>query len=169
MATTERPDTAGVVAPPPLLALGAVVVGFLLDWLAPAYIITLLVPPTIHVVLGLMLIAAGAACAVTGQAAFQRGGTNVNPYQPVLKLVTDDIFNYVRNPMYVGLMLISAGLGIIFAADWVLVMTVALAFALHFGVVQREERLLEAKFGDTYRQYKSRVPRYGWPGQGVNS
>jgi protein-S-isoprenylcysteine O-methyltransferase Ste14 len=163
MAKTKRPDIAGVIAPPPLLALGAIIIGFLLDWLAPAFIIRLLVPSTIHVVFGLMLMAAGAACAVTGQAAFQRGGTNVNPYHPVLKLVTDDIFNYMRNPMYVGLMLISAGIGITFAADWVLVMTVALAFALHFGVVQREERLLEAKFGEVYRQYKARVPRYGWP------
>jgi protein-S-isoprenylcysteine O-methyltransferase Ste14 len=45
-----------------------------------------------------------------------------------------------------------------------LVMTVLLAVTLHFGVVRREERYLEATFGDPYRRYRDRVPRYGWPG-----
>jgi protein-S-isoprenylcysteine O-methyltransferase Ste14 len=40
---------------------------------------------------------------------------------------------------------------------------VLLALTLHFGVILREERLLEEKFGDAYRQYKARVPRYGLP------
>jgi protein-S-isoprenylcysteine O-methyltransferase Ste14 len=38
------------------------------------------------------------------------------------------------------------------------------AMLIHFGVVKREERYLEAKFGDAYRRYKAAVPRYGWPG-----
>ena len=37
------------------------------------------------------------------------------------------------------------------------------AVVLHFGVVKREERYLEAKFGDAYRAYKAQVPRYGVP------
>ena len=34
---------------------------------------------------------------------------------------------------------------------------------IHFGVVRREERYLEARFGDDYRRLKESVPRYGWP------
>jgi protein-S-isoprenylcysteine O-methyltransferase Ste14 len=61
------------------------------------------------------------------------------------------------------LALIVAGLGIALASDWMLVMLVPAVLLLHFGVVKREERYLEAKFGDAYRAYKERVPRYGIP------
>ena len=57
-----------------------------------------------------------------------------------------------------------AGLAVILAGDWLLVLLVPMAFALHHGGVLREERYLEAKFGDLYRLYRDRVPRYGWPG-----
>jgi protein-S-isoprenylcysteine O-methyltransferase Ste14 len=157
----SQPDIAGVIAPPPLIALAAVLIGLALDWLLPAYVIAVLLPRTLHIALGIALIAAGAALAIAARNTFVRGGTNVNPYQPVLALVTGGVFDYVRNPMYVGLMLISAGIGVAFASDWTLVMTVVLAVVLHNGVVRREERLLEEKFGDAYRQYKARVPRYG--------
>jgi protein-S-isoprenylcysteine O-methyltransferase Ste14 len=63
--------------------------------------------------------------------------------------------------MYVGLAFLVSGLGIALASDWTLVMLVPAVLMLHFGVVKREERYLEAKFGDAYRQYKARVPRYG--------
>ena len=56
-----------------------------------------------------------------------------------------------------------AGIGIALASDWTLVMLVAAALTLHFGVVKREERYLAAKFGEPYRQYIKTVPRYGWP------
>ena len=78
-------------------------------------------------------------------------------------LVTDGIFAWLRNPMYVGGTLFLAGLSILVASDWMLVLTILCALMLHFGVVKREERYLEAKFGDAYRAYKQKVPRYGWP------
>jgi protein-S-isoprenylcysteine O-methyltransferase Ste14 len=43
-------------------------------------------------------------------------------------------------------------------------MTIGFFVVLHFGVVRSEERYLEAKFGESYRHYRNRVPRYGWPG-----
>ena len=49
------------------------------------------------------------------------------------------------------------------ASDWTLVLLVPAALILHFGVVTREERYLEAKFGESYRTYMSKVPRYGLP------
>jgi protein-S-isoprenylcysteine O-methyltransferase Ste14 len=65
--------------------------------------------------------------------------------------------------MYVGLACLVAGIGVALASDWTLVMLVVAALLIHFGVVKREERYLEAKFGDAYRSYRDAVPRYGLP------
>ena len=160
---TEARDSAGVIAPPPLIALTAVVLGLALDWLMPAYVVSVLLSLTERIIIGAMLIAAGGELAIPAMRGFRSAGTHVEPWKPSSALVTDGIFGWLRNPMYVGLALIVAGLGIALASDWMLVMLVPAVLLLHFGVVKREERYLEAKFGDAYRAYKERVPRYGIP------
>ena len=110
------------------------------------------------------MFAGAAALAVPALRGFRSAGTHVEPWKPATALVTDGIFGWLRNPMYVGLTLILAGLAVLLASDWMLVMAVVFIAVIHFGVVKREERYLEAKFGDAYRAYKARVPRYGWPG-----
>ena len=160
---TQNQDTAGVIAPPPLIALGAILLGVALDWLMPAYVLTALLSRNERIGIGVLLVAAGVALAVSGRAAFVGFGTNVNPFKPSNVLVTTGIFAYMRNPMYVGVGFLVAGIGVALASDWTLVMLVAGALLIHFGVVKREERYLAAKFGDPYRRYMSAVPRYGLP------
>lgn len=160
---TKSQDTAGVIAPPPLIALAAFAFGLLLDWLLPAYVLTLLLPLTTRLIVGAILIAAGGAFAFTAMRGFRAAGTHVEPWKPSLVLVTDGIFGRLRNPMYVGLGLLVAGLGVAFASDWTLVLLLPAAVVLHVGVVKREERYLTAKFGEPYRRYLEQVPRYGLP------
>jgi len=160
---TEARDTAGVIAPPPLLALAVIVLGLLFDWLLPAYILCLLLPLAERILIGVVLIAAGIALAVAAIHGFHSAGTPAEPWKPSRALVTAGVFGWLRNPMYVGGTFILAGLAVLLASDWMLVLTVIFTLVLHFGVVLREERYLEAKFGDAYRQYNARVPRYGLP------
>jgi protein-S-isoprenylcysteine O-methyltransferase Ste14 len=154
-------ETAGVIAPPPLIALAAVLVGLFLDWLAPAYILTLLLSLEMRLPLGLLLIVLGCLLVYGGMRSFGRVATAVNPYVPSTTLATTGVYAYLRNPMYLGLGLIVGGLGIALASDWMLVMLVAAALTVHFGVVKREERYLTAKFGEAYVRYRAAVPRYG--------
>jgi protein-S-isoprenylcysteine O-methyltransferase Ste14 len=164
MAMIEVRDTAKVIAPPPLIALAAVLLGLALDWLLPAYVLTVLLTLWERVAIAVILFAAGAGLAIPALRGFRSAGTHVEPWKPSLALVTDGIFGRLRNPMYVGATFILAGLAILLASDWMLVMTIIFVPVIHLGVVKREERYLEAKFGDAYRSYKARVPRYGWPG-----
>lgn len=158
-----RSDTAGVIAPPPLLALIAIVLGLVLDWLLPAYLLGVLLSWGTRILLGVELIVAGLVLAILAERQFRRAGTEVKPWKPSTTVVTTGIFAYVRNPMYVGGTAFVLGLAILLASDWMVVMTVVLALVLHFGVVLREERYLTAKFGEPYVRYLQTVPRYGLP------
>jgi len=157
-------DTAGVIAPPPLLALAAIVFGLLLDGLFPAYVLTVLLPFNERLPIGLVLMAAGLALVVAANLAFRAAGTHAEPWKPSTAIVTTGVFAWLRNPMYVGGTVTLIGLAILLASDWLVVTTVIMALVIHVGVVKREERYLEARFGDAYRAYCARVPRYGWPG-----
>ena len=160
---TETRDNAGVIAPPPLLALAAVVLGLALDWLMPAFVLTVLLTWPERIAIAVVLFAAGAGLAFPALRDFRAAGTHVEPWKPASALVTDGIFSWLRNPMYVGLTLFLVATSLALASDWMLVMTIVFVLVIHFGVVKREERYLEAKFGDAYRQYKARVRRYGIP------
>ena len=157
----EPKDHPGVIAPPPLIALATLLVGLVLSWLMPLYVLATLLSFWERVVLGAVLVIAGCVLPIAARRRFLDLGTNVEPWKPTLHLATTGVYRYVRNPMYVGLMLLVGGFGIGFASDWTLVLLVAMAFVLRHGVVLREERYLEAKFGDDYRRYKARVPRWG--------
>lgn len=156
-------DTAGVIAPPPLLALAVIVFGLALDWLLPAYLLSLLLTLTERIIIGAFLIVVGAGLAIPAVLEFRSAGTHVEPWKPSRALVTGGIFIWLRNPMYVGVILGLSGLAILLASDWMLVMTIVFVPVIHFGVVKREERYLAAKFGEPYRRYMETVPRYGWP------
>lgn len=156
-------DIPNVIVLPPLIPLAALGLGVLLDWLIPGYFLRVFLTFSERLFLGGVLFAVGLALMLAGGHYFSLAKTNIPPYKPALHLVTDGLYAFVRNPMYVGFGFMLAGLGIAFASDWTLVLMIPAAIVLHRGVVLREERYLEAKFGDAYRQYMMRVPRYGWP------
>jgi protein-S-isoprenylcysteine O-methyltransferase Ste14 len=156
-------DTAGVIAPPPLIALATLVIGVVGDWLLPLNALASVLNWPARIGIGAVLLLAGGALVVVGERAFKQVGTNVKPWRPSLALATTGIYAHLRNPMYVGAILILTGLAAALASDWMAILLLPTALLLHFGVVRREERYLEAKFGEDYRRYMASVPRYGWP------
>ena len=87
-------------------------------------------------------------------------GTHVNPAKPALLIVRGGPYRFTRNPMYLALCLVQAGIGFLLN-DWItLLFVVPLALVLHFGVILPEERYLEAKFGEQYLALKREVRRW---------
>jgi protein-S-isoprenylcysteine O-methyltransferase Ste14 len=154
MATTA--DNAGVVVLPPLLYSVAFVAVLALRWFWPLPILG-------HAIAfwsGIALAMIAVAIAVWGSRTMRIAGTNVNPSLPTTVVVTSGPFRFSRNPLYVALTLFYLGLTLALDTWWGIVVLVPLLIILHYGVVRREERYLEQKFGEAYRQYRSSVRRY---------
>jgi protein-S-isoprenylcysteine O-methyltransferase Ste14 len=151
--------TAGVITRPPFLYLSCLVLGLALDHLLPlplAWPEAALRQRTLGGVLTLM----GAAIMAAGVRNFSRAATPVPSNQPVRALVTTGIHGWSRNPIYVGMFLLYAGIGVAAHSTWALVLALPLAITVRYGVVAREEAYLERRFGDSYRDYKARVRRW---------
>ena len=112
------------------------------------------------ITLGAAFVVAGAIACAVAQVTLVRRGTNIVPTKPTIALATDGIYRFTRNPIYVGGLLGMIGIALAFNVVWLLPLLVPSLLALHFGVIRREEQYLEAKFGDEYRRYRARVPRY---------
>lgn len=154
--TTSAADTAGVIAPPPLIYLGALGVGVALDRAVPSRSL----PSTVAVPIGAASIVAGSGLLGSFLRAFRRAQTPVDPYTPSKTIVTDGPYRLTRNPAYLGMALTYAGIAIISNKLWALVpLPVAIAL-IDRGVIAREERYLEQKFGKPYVDYKRRVRRW---------
>ena len=90
----------------------------------------------------------------------RRAGTNVRPDQPATTIVMGGPFRFTRNPLYVGTTGLYVGVALLVDALRPLVLLVPLLAIVEWGVICREERYLEAKFGDAYRTYRARVRRW---------
>ena len=75
------------------------------------------------------------------------------------KLITKGIYRYSRNPMYVVFTIGFLGIAISCASLWLLLVLLPYVWAMH-GTILGEEQYCEKTFGDDYREYKKRVPRY---------
>jgi protein-S-isoprenylcysteine O-methyltransferase Ste14 len=160
MTQTSR-DTPGVIIFPPLIPLSVLVGGLVLNFLIPLGLLAH-VPLLGRIVTGGIALVVGIGMAIGAIRIFQRIGTPARPSQPTLALASTGVFTRTRNPMYVGGSLVLLGIAIGFALDWVLLLLVVSLPVLHYGIILREERYLERKFGDEYRRYKATVPRYWW-------
>lgn len=160
MARVSAPDTAGVIAPPPLIALGALACGALLEWIAPlGWIVG--APPILRWLTGGALVLAAISLIAAAILRFARAGTAVQTGAPSTALVTTGVYGVVRNPIYVGFFCLLLGIAILAAWDWLVLFAVVFMAIIHWGVVRREERYLSGKFSDAYAAYSARVRRYG--------
>lgn len=147
MARRGGPD---ILFLPPLGLMIALLAAFALGVWAPLGVL----PPfpwMTGIVTGLLIGFLAVSIMLSGFLAFQREGTNVNPYFPALKVVRSGAFRFTRNPMYLGMILLVLAVGLFFSNLWGIPAAFLLWVAVHFGVVLREEDYMEKKFGDDYR------------------
>jgi protein-S-isoprenylcysteine O-methyltransferase Ste14 len=156
---TQHPDRPGIVAPPPLLVVGAILLGLGLHrlWPLPLWPPGLAAVRLVATAL-LALLAVVVFLAAVGQ--MHRHRTTPNPYRASTAVVASGIYQRTRNPIYVAFLLVVLAVAAGVSSLWLLIVLVPLLLILHFGVVRREERYLAAKFGAGYEEYRARVRRW---------
>jgi protein-S-isoprenylcysteine O-methyltransferase Ste14 len=154
--STPGRDISGVVAPPPLIFLAGLAVGFALEALLPGSS----VPDTVGWILGGALLLAGIALLFSFERAFTQKKTPANPWRPTTAIATDGPYRFTRNPAYLGMALVYVGIALCSQALWVLLPLPLVLAIVDRGVIAREERYLERKFGQEYLDFKRRVRRW---------
>lgn len=145
-----------MVALPPLIYLGWLAAGLI----AHAFDPRALFASRAGTWVGGVLVIAAIAIALWARNAFARAGTPVRPTEPTTAIVRSGPYRFTRNPMYLALTLLYAGIVLIVNGVWPALMTAPLLWTMHWGVIAREERYLDRKFGETYRDYRRRVRRW---------
>jgi protein-S-isoprenylcysteine O-methyltransferase Ste14 len=144
---------------PPILFGTAAIVGVCLHWLIPLGWVAGASRFALLMV-GVLLMAAAVALEISAALAFRKARTSILPHRAATNLVTSGPFQFTRNPIYLGNTMLVAGAGLVFGVGWLLVAAIAAAVAVHFLAVLREERHLSITFGDEWRRYAQRVPRW---------
>lgn len=145
-----------MIAPPPLIFIAGLIVGFALDFFWPVP----LVPMEIRIYAGGFIILISFVPAIWMMRLFIKARTNLDVRKPTHKIVTSGPFRWTRNPAYLSLSLLVLGIAIVADSIWVLLLLVVAMIVTHYKVILREEAYLEQKFGVEYLEYKASVRRW---------
>ena len=150
-------DHANVLIPPPLALAVCVVAAWLIDRAWPAPFLPSGLPRWL---IGGALIAAGLAIEAWSFLIFRRARTSVLPIRPTSAVVEAGPYRYTRNPIYLSMFVVVAGLAVALDSLWQFAALIALYVLLRWAVVAREEAYLTRKFGAAYLDYARRVRRW---------
>ena len=152
-------DHPGVFVPPPLIfvlpLLAAIILARGRPWpIAEGGSTTLVIG-------GVAAIGGAIALVLASIATFRKAETTILPAgRPTTAIVERGPYRVTRNPMYLSMALAYLGASIALNNFWAIVVLPAILIVVDVFVIRREERYLASKFGQTYRDYCSRVRRW---------
>lgn len=153
-------DGAAVRFPPPLLPLATILAGVAVDRLWPLGAESELPVPGRYWIGGILVAASLLVLGLWPVIMFRRSGQSEIPWRPTPVVLESGPYRFTRNPMYLQMLLVCAGVAIILSNYWILLLTPLCAWSLYRFAIAPEEVYLERKFGEPYREYKRRVRRW---------
>lgn len=151
-----RPDSAGILFPPPLVYVLGFAAGYELHRIVPVA----LLPPAIRRPVGWALVVGGLVLVACALYSFRRAGQTPHPRRPVTTLLQQGPYRFTRNPMYLSLAIVYLGLTALANDLWPLVVLPVVLLIMTRAVIAREEAYLDRVFGGEYRAYRARVRRW---------
>jgi protein-S-isoprenylcysteine O-methyltransferase Ste14 len=154
---TEKPSILGGIFPPPLVVLALSIIGLGLQWHNP--LLFQQAHRAYWVFFGIILVGTAGLLAFSARQIMRSQGTPIIFNKPTVVIVSKGPFAFTRNPLYLSLIMLYAGVGIMVNSLWFAPLLGVLVLFLH-KVVLREENYLEHEFGKAYVLYKSAVRRW---------
>ena len=149
-------DNPGIRVPPPLIYLLPLLVGLLLDRRSHVPFL----PRRAARSLGWSLLGGGILLSRWFLQTMREADAPVRTDRPVPRLSTEGPFRYSRNPGYLSLAMLYAGIAVLRNALWAILFLPLALYVIQREVIGREERYLERTFGEEYLAYKARVRRW---------
>jgi len=156
MKEQESKDNPGVIAFPPLIYGGALLIGLVVNNFVPIQFLA----GTFSIWLGVLLISVAGPIILSTVIVMRRAQTAFDVRKPATSIVTEGPFRFSRNPAYLALTLLYLGIASLINSIWVFLMVVPAVIVMQRGVIEREERYLERKFGEEYLRFKEQVRRW---------
>src|SRR5919205_529832 len=152
----DEQDNPGGRVPPPLTYLLTLLLGLVLD----RRVHVPFLPHRVARLLGWPLVGGGMALCMWFIRTMRGADTTLDVNKPVSTLVQHGPFRYSRNPGYLSLVMLYAGIAILRNALWAILFMPLLLLITQRELIEREERYLERTFGEEYLAYKRRVRRW---------
>ena len=144
-----------VVARPPIVYLVSILVGVGLNLVWPVQLFPHAVEP-----LGPLLTLLAVVLFVRSVREFRKAQTPIRTRKPVTAVIATGPYRFSRNPIYLSFTLLQLGIGMWANSAWVVGMLIPTLVLMSYGVIAREERYMEQKFGDEYLRYRAAVRRW---------
>lgn len=152
----DEGDNPGIQIPPPLIYVAPLLSGLLFD---RKFHVPFL-PRSVARLLGWTLLSSAVLLAGWSFKTMGDADAPIRTDKPVPRLATGGPFRYTRNPGYLSLAMIYAGVAVRRNALWAIVLLPAVLLVIQREVIGREERYLERTFGEEYLSYKRSVRRW---------
>src|SRR5215831_2352444 len=143
------------LARPPAIYLTAIVTGLVLHFVWPIPFV-----PRFAMLFGALIAVFAATLFIWSIRTFHSAGTPVPGNRPTTTIVKVGPYRFSRNPIYLAFSLFQAGIALGVNDAWTLLTLVPAISMMSFVVIPREERYLEARFGEEYATYKESVRRW---------
>ena len=143
------------VLPPVWFFLSIILMIWLHFWLP---VKQLLFPPLTY--LGLVAIATGIGMVLFCAYLFRQKDTTIKPFQESSYLVREGIFNYSRNPIYLGMITVLIGLWIVLGSLTPLLIIPVFTWLIQEMFIKQSGKILLDQFGLKYQEYKATVRRW---------
>ena len=145
-----------ILLPPPILMFVLLLLSALLTAVAPV----LFVPIPFHGPIATLFILGGLGLSAAGFFTFKSRGTPVRPGAEPTQMVLSGPYRITRNPMYLGLLLISVGCFFAVESLWFVIPPILFFWVINFRLIPFEEQLMKDHFGSEYEAYRQRVRRW---------